>query len=106
MCEPLPLYCRTSAAWAAAAADGKDPDKTRAAAVRAWESSFDYDKEDKEAEHVLVLGRVASFDDMLGRAGSPRPDEAAWDPTETSRFALLARRLWAGLLHHEVVTDR
>jgi len=106
MREPLPLYCRTTAAWVAAVADGKDADKTRAAAVRAWESSYDFDREDKEPEHVLVLGAAASFDEMLGRAGAPRGDEAAWDPTEMSRFALLARRLWAGMLDHEVVTDR
>ncbi|HXY27776.1 MAG TPA: hypothetical protein VEH82_05810, partial [Acidimicrobiales bacterium] len=106
MREPLPLYCRTSAAWAAARADGKDATDASTAAARAWASEFSFDKEDKEAEHELVLGQAVPFDQMRARAGAPRADEAAWDPSETSRFALLAHRLWAGLLDHEEVSDR
>jgi len=104
--EPLPLYCRTSAAWAAALADGMGVADASTAAARAWASDYDHDKEDKEAEHVLVLGRAVPFTELLARAGEPPADEMAWDPTETSRFAVLAGRLWGGLLEHEVLAHR
>ena len=38
--------------------------------------------------------------------GEPRGDEAPWDPSETWRFGLYARRLWGGLLAHEEMVDR
>jgi exodeoxyribonuclease V gamma subunit len=103
MREPLPLYCRTSAAWAVASAEGKDPAR---AAAASWVSEFRFDKEDKEAEHVLVLGGGLAFDAMVECTGVPRAEEAAWDPTESSRFGLYARRLWGGLLEHEEIVDR
>jgi exodeoxyribonuclease V gamma subunit len=84
MREPLPLYCNTSAAYAAAAADGTDP---VAAARREWTSEWQFPKEDAEREHQLVLGGVLSLDDLLARAGA--------------RFADDAQQLWAGLLEAE-----
>ena len=106
MCEPLPVYCRTSAAWAEAIAAGKDDAAAAAYAGRSWTSDYNFEKEDNEPEHVLVLGEVLSFDAMVARAGAPCPDEAAWDAVEVSRFALYARRLWDGLLTHEELVDR
>ena len=53
MREPLPLYTMTSAAWAQAARAGGDPER---AARNAWESAWNFDKEDREPEHLLVLG--------------------------------------------------
>jgi exodeoxyribonuclease V gamma subunit len=103
MREPLPLYCKTSAAWAAAVAEGKDPAR---AAAASWVSEFRFDKEDKEAEHLLVLGGGLAFDAMVACTGAPRSDEAAWDPTEFSRFGLYARLVWDGLLAHEEIVDR
>jgi exodeoxyribonuclease V gamma subunit len=91
MREPAPLAGRTSAAYARAGL---------AAARAEWESSYEFDREDREAEHVLVRGGVASFDDLMAepaRAGEP------WDMGETRRFGRWARRLWDDLLRHEVL---
>ena len=45
MREPLPLACETSAAYA---------QHGELAAGKAWTSTFDYDKEDRQPEHLLV----------------------------------------------------
>jgi exodeoxyribonuclease V gamma subunit len=103
MSEPLPLYLRTSAAWAEAVDGGRDP---QAAASSAWTSQWRMDKEDKDAEHALVLGADVAFDDVLGLGGPPLGDEGGWEASEPTRFGVYARRLWDGLLAHEQVTDR
>jgi exodeoxyribonuclease V gamma subunit len=103
MREPLPLAVQASAAYAQAADAGKNAE---AAGRRAWESDWNYPKEDRDLEHELVLGGVKSFAEMLER--SPRPDEAGegWDAGETTRFGRYARRLWAGLLSVETTEHR
>jgi exodeoxyribonuclease V gamma subunit len=103
MREPLPLYLRTSSAWAEAVEGGRDP---ATAASSAWTSQWRMDKEDKDAEHALVLGADVAFDDMLGICGRPSDEEGVWEASEASRFGVYARRLWDGLLAHEQVTDR
>jgi exodeoxyribonuclease V gamma subunit len=103
MCEPLPVYCKTSAAWAGATTVGQDP---RQGATKSWESGWNGHNEDRDAEHELVLGAGISFATMVGLSGTPRGDELSWCPTETSRFAVYAHRLWDALLEHEVVVDR
>jgi exodeoxyribonuclease V gamma subunit len=103
MREPLPLYLRTSGAWATALAEGKDPDR---AASAAWTSAYSFDKEDKEAEHILALGGELAFGAMVERAGAPVADEVPWDPAEPTRFGAYARRMWDGLLQHEEIVDR
>jgi exodeoxyribonuclease V gamma subunit len=85
MREPAPLYCLTSAAYAA----GEDPRKV-------WESG-QFPGEEAEPEHRLVLG-ARTFDDVL--AEGARTDEA-WDMEETRRFGRWALRLWDPLLRHE-----
>jgi len=85
MCEPAPLYCLTSAAFAA----GENPRQV-------WESGK-FPGEDAEPEHELVFGR-AEFETITTAAA--RPDER-WDPDETRRFAQWARRLWDPVLEHE-----
>jgi exodeoxyribonuclease V gamma subunit len=74
--QPLPLYCDTSHAFAAAERAGRaDP---LADAAPCWASDRSYPKEDQDASHVLVLGGVRAFEEVAG------------DP----RFGVLARRLW------------
>jgi exodeoxyribonuclease V gamma subunit len=102
MREPLPLYCRTSSAWAEAAALGKDP----STAAGAWGSEYGFDKEDRDPEHTLVLGEGLSFEAMVERAGAPCGDETGWETSEATRFGAYARRLWDGLLAHEQVVDQ
>jgi exodeoxyribonuclease V gamma subunit len=96
--EPLPLACLSSAAYA----HGRKPE---AAGRKAWESEYDFDKEDKDLEHQLVFGGVCTFAELLEH--SPRSDEAGegWDATETTRFGRYARRLWTPVLAHEEVSD-
>jgi exodeoxyribonuclease V gamma subunit len=91
MREPLPIACRTSAAYAAGA-------NARAE----WESDR-FPKEDADAEHELIYGQRLPFAKLL--ATPPEPGEL-WDPNEESRFGQYAKRLWSGLLAHEVVTDQ
>jgi exodeoxyribonuclease V gamma subunit len=99
MREPLPLYSRTSAAWAQAAATaGGDP---RDEARQLWESRWKFDGEDADLYHQLVLGPSAPFTGLL--TGAPADGEAGegWVQEETTRFGRLARRLWDGLLDRE-----
>jgi exodeoxyribonuclease V gamma subunit len=94
MREPLPISCDASAAYAQ---DGV------AAADKAWTSAFDYPKEDRQPEHVLVYGGEISLSDLL--APGPRDDED-WYADESGRFGVYARRLWDGLLAREEIADR
>ena len=94
MREPLPLSCDASAAYAQGGA---------AAADKAWTSTFDYPKEDRQPEHLLVYGGSVPLSELL--APAPREDEG-WYEDETSRFGVYARRLWDGLLARESVEDR
>ena len=71
MREPLPLYCLTSAAYAEAVAIGRDP---VTAARAAWTSEWNFEAEDQELEHQLVLGGVRPFDELpAGELGERRP---------------------------------
>ena len=103
MCEPLPLYARTSAAWASAEFEGTDPER---AAAAEWASAYNFPKEDKEPEHMLVLGGALTFRTVLRMAGAPRADEVAWDPSGSTRFGAYAHCMWDALLAHEQVVDR
>jgi exodeoxyribonuclease V gamma subunit len=100
MREPLPLTSDASAAYAQAAVAGHDG---TAAADRAWTSAFDYPKEDRQPEHMLVYGGQIPLSELLA---SPTRDDEDWYPDEPSRFGVYARRLWDGLLAREVIGDR
>ena len=78
--EPLPLPCLSSGAYAQGG---------EAAARRAWESDWNFPKEDQELEHQLAFGGVLSFEELLA-----------------TRFGDLAHELWDGLLACEEVSDR
>jgi exodeoxyribonuclease V gamma subunit len=103
MREPLPIYCATSAAYAGATAIGQDPAE---AAGGEWESGYNWDREDRELEHRLVLGGVLRIAELL--EPGPRSDESGdgWTEAETSRVGRLARRLWDGLLVREELWSR
>jgi exodeoxyribonuclease V gamma subunit len=86
MREPLHLYCMTSAAHAEAVAVGRNP---LSAARTAWTSKWNFDAEDRELEHQLVLGGVLPFDAI-----------------PAAELARNAGQLWDGLLAREVVSGR
>jgi exodeoxyribonuclease V gamma subunit len=100
MCEPLPLYCKTSAAYAGARPGGRD-----VKARKEWESQRAYDHEDREPEHRLVLGGVLPFDDLILAPPGPDEDGDGWCAEETTRFGRYARRLWDGLLAVEELSN-
>ena len=64
MCEPLPIACAPTAAYAEAVRDKRDPED---AARREWESEWNFDKEDVKPEHQLAFDGVLTFDELLAR---------------------------------------
>lgn len=102
MCEPLPIACATSAAYAEAVRLKRD---TRNAAAYAWESGR-YPGEDRDLEHLLVHGGSLGLDALLEAPPCDGEDGPGWDASESSRFGRYARRLWDGLLDCEKVEHR
>ena len=84
MTEPLPLYCKTSAAWAEAVLAERDAE---GAARKEWFTSYEFPNEDRDPYHQLVLGGVMAYEDL------------------DDRFCQLAHRLWDPLLACEKVED-
>src|SRR5206468_12389423 len=82
MRQPLHLYCMTSAAHAEAVAIGRNP---LSAARTAWTSKWNFDAEDRELEHQLVLGGILPFDAI-----------------PAAELAGNADQLWDGLLAREI----
>jgi exodeoxyribonuclease V gamma subunit len=103
MREPLPIFTKTSAAWAEAASQGRDP---RQPAEREWTSDWKFKREDDEPVNRLVLGGAVEFATLLEHP--PRSEEAGagWREQEATRFGRLARRLWDGLLDREESESR
>ncbi len=103
VCEPLPLYPRTSLAWAEAVRRRVAPEQ---AAGQAWRSGWGTRGEDADRRHQEVHGGIVELAVLL--VARPRPDEGGdgWAADETSRLGRYARRLWDGLLAHERVEDR
>jgi exodeoxyribonuclease V gamma subunit len=94
--EPLPMAVRTSAAYAQARVR-MSAANARARAAKEWESDR-FAPEAGEREHRLLFGGVRSFADLA--AAPPGPGEEFAD--ETSRFGVLARRLWTPLLDAQI----
>jgi exodeoxyribonuclease V gamma subunit len=102
MREPLPLFCKTSAAYAADRALGREPGEAAQSARKEWESRNDWDNENRDKEQRFVLGEELTFADMVTLTGSAAPGEgAALHPPEPHRFGVCARTLWDGLLAFE-----
>src|SRR5579875_1401763 len=103
MREPLPIFPRTSAAWAQAAAAGRDP---RQAGEREWTSDWRFPREDQDPVHRLVLGATVPFDALLTDAPRSEEEGPGWREEETTRLGRLARRMWDGLLACEESESR
>jgi exodeoxyribonuclease V gamma subunit len=99
MCEPLPLYCATSAAYAAA-----KPAARVHKARDEWQSG-QWTKEDGDPVHQLVLGGIVPFGSLLLAEPADGERGLGWDEGETTRFGRLAIRLWSGLLRVETRTN-
>jgi exodeoxyribonuclease V gamma subunit len=91
--EPLPLFAKTSAAWAKARKDGRDPVRE---ALWAWKDGT-FPGEQSDPEHVLVHGRGAELERLLG---VPLADER-WADDEPTRLGQYACRTWRPLLAAE-----
>ncbi len=101
--EPLPIFCKTSAAYAAAVAAGRS---AVGAVSKEWDSTGkQWDVEDRDLEHRLILGDDVSVDDLLGWQCSDDEARESWPTNETGRFGRYARRLWDPLLAHEEVDE-
>jgi exodeoxyribonuclease V gamma subunit len=98
LCEPLPLPCKTAAAWADARRRGREPER---AAARDWDSNHRFPGEAADRSHLVVFGSELRLDQLL--AISPTEHEAGdgWAVDEASRLGRLARRLWDPLLARE-----
>ena len=104
MGEPLPIFCKTSAAYALERALGRDPGEAVHGARKEWESWNKRDNENRDREHLFVLGEELSFTDMLTRTGIPSAEEGGdLDPSEPYRFGVYARLVWDGLLDLEKI---
>lgn len=108
MREPLPIYCATSGAWAAACrapqGDGPSP---REAARQCWQpSNEEFPGERREPEHLAVLGGALDFADLLEWPPAEDEQGLGWDDHQPTRFGRLAVRLWSPLLGHEQLVAR
>ena len=106
MCAPLPIYCQTSAAYVFARRQGQSPEAAAEKARKAWESSYDFPKEDQELGHQLVLGGKRPLREVLSTPLGVVEAEPGWPLDEPTRFGAYARRLWDGVLDVEELVDR
>lgn len=97
MCEPLPLYTKTSEKCVEAVRNDRD---IRADCKGTWGPTTYTFGEAADAEHVLVLGTGTTIDDLLKEPAHEDEQGPGWTG-EQSRFVRLARRLWEPLLAHE-----
>ena len=91
MCEPLPLFAKTSAAYAADRLDGGSVEQALESAQRPWRAQRGGERDD--AAHRYLWGAGTELAALLDAAPG---DGESW-PGETTRFGALACRLWAPL---------
>jgi exodeoxyribonuclease V gamma subunit len=77
LCEPLPIACKTSAAFAHALRSGGDAVK---AATREWKTEWSFPREDEEPEHELVFGECLTFEQLLSETAFDAYARRLWDP--------------------------
>ncbi|HVU93292.1 MAG TPA: hypothetical protein VHC23_13710, partial [Jatrophihabitans sp.] len=92
----LPMAVKTSATYAQARVR-MSPANARARAAKDWETDR-YAPEAAEREHRLAFGRVLPFAELDAAAPEPGEEFAG----ETTRFGVLARRLWTPLLDAQI----
>jgi exodeoxyribonuclease V gamma subunit len=97
---PLPLFCKTSAAWAEARHQGKDPDAAFNVAQDEWVDG-NFPGEISDPEHRYVWGEDFAFGEVTEEPPGPDERGPGWSASERSRFARLACRLWYPVLAHE-----
>jgi len=102
MCEPLPVYTKTSEKFVEARR-AKEP--AGAECNTAWESNDFAFGESRDPEHVLVLGGIVTIDDLLAKPARPDESGPGWS-AEPSRLGRLARRLWEPVFAHEQLEYR
>jgi exodeoxyribonuclease V gamma subunit len=85
--EPLPIACKSSAAYAEALQSGSDPVK---AATKEWDGPWNFAGEGEDLEHQLAFGGILSCEELVERYA----------------FDAYARRLWADVLAWEQVDHR
>lgn len=100
MRTPLPLACKTSAAWAEGRRDQLEQPEMLARAQRQWESG-QFPGESEDEEHVYVFGPGMPFRSLLQSPPDPADTGLVWPPGEVTSFGGLARLLWDPLLHVE-----
>jgi exodeoxyribonuclease V gamma subunit len=99
LAAPLPLACKTSAAWAEARHTGKEEFEAGRIAGSEWaDGNF---PERNDAEHRYVWGKECEFARLTQQAPAADERGSGWPPSETSRFGTLAGRLWYPLIAHE-----
>jgi exodeoxyribonuclease V gamma subunit len=107
MREPLPIFPRTSAAWAHARAGGRDPEAdAREEWETRWRNNVRIDGEDADLSHQLVFTGRPPLTALLERAPAGDESGAGWVAEEPTRLGRLARRWWDGLERHETVRSR
>jgi exodeoxyribonuclease V gamma subunit len=89
MRAPAPLYTDTSEVIARKVTEGR----TAWDASGTWETSYKYPNDDLDPCHVAVLGRVATFAELLDEPTWPDEVGDAWPDCE-ERVVAWARRLW------------
>jgi exodeoxyribonuclease V gamma subunit len=104
MREPVPLFCKTSAAYATDRSVGREPGEAAQTARKEWESANNRDNENRDREQLFVLGGELTFSEMLAQTGLlSTGEDVALDPSEPHRFGGYARLVWDGLLELERV---